>query len=230
MSATVSAASVSRATPRGTGRPIGYAAAKVFLYLTELAARGGGYRLKGVRGWADPGEIERHTQTWAVSDLLRVQVRRGRVIAYDARPPGERHPLWLYRVAQPGVDCLAESVNVWPAGVREPRLGGDPRVFLREGPLRAWQALKLASAPGRRARRVWVPDQPEWCPARELNALLAAEDEAVGRTARCFWSEDLRWMVRHSFADELVVDRTHVYKLTEAGVQLRPLEWRDPRS
>lgn len=230
MSVSVSPAPVSRAAPPATGRPLRYAAAKVLLYLTELAARDGGYRLRGVRGWADPGEIERRTQTWAVSELLRVQVRRGRVIAYDARRPGERHPLWLYRIAQPGVDCLAESVGVWPAGVRDPWPGGDPHVFLREGPLRAWQALKLASAPGRRTRRVWVPDQPEWCPARELNALLAAEDEAAGRTARCFWSEDLRWMVKHSFADEFVVERTHVYKLTAAGVQLRPLEWRDPGS
>jgi hypothetical protein len=204
-------------------------AAKVLLYLVELLARGGGYRLRGVHGWADPGEIERHSRTWAVSDLMRTQVRRGRVLAHDARPPGENRPLWLYRISQAGVDCLAESVGVWPAGVREPHPGGDPHVFLREGPVRAWQALVLASNPCVPCTREWVAEEPGWRSARELNALLASEDEAAGRTGRSFWSEDLRWMLTHRFADERVVERTHVYKLTEAGARLRPLEWQDPR-
>lgn len=229
MSPTGGAVKVSTGT-RVSRRALSYPAAKVLLYLVELVARGGGYRLRGVHGWADAGAIEHLSQTWAVGELLRAQARRGRVFAHDARPLGESHPLWLYRIAQPGVDCLAESVNVWPAGVRDPNQGGDPHVFLREGPLRAWQALVLAKDPARCGRRVWVPDQPQWRSARELNALLSSEDEAAGRRARCFWSEDLRWLVMRSFADECIVNRTHVYQLTEPGARLRPLEWQDPRS
>lgn len=225
-----STAQVSRAGARSSRGALSYPAAKVLLYLAELVARGGGYRLRGVHGWADAGAIEDLSQTWAVGELLRAQARQGRVFAHDARPPGESHSLWLYRIAQPGVDSLAELVNVWPAAVRDPRPGEDPHVFLREGPLRAWQALVLASDAGRRARRVWVPDQPEWRSARELNALLEEVDEAAGNPVRCFWSESIRWLVTHRFAEERVVGRTHVYKLTLAGAQLRPLEWRDPRS
>lgn len=226
-----SSAQVSSAGARASRRALSYPAAKVLLYLVELVARGGGYRLRGVHGWADPGTIEQHSKTWAVGELLRAQARRGRVLAHDARPLGESHPLWLYRIAQPGLDCLAESVNVWPAGVCDPNQGGDPQhVFLREGPLRALQALVLASDPARCSRRVWVPDQPQWRSARELNTLLASEDEAAGRRTRCFWSEDIRWLVMRAFADECIVDRTHVYQLSQTGARLRPLEWQDPRS
>lgn len=76
---------------------------------------------------------------------------------------------------------------------------------------------------GCRARCVWVPDQPQWRSARELNALLAEVDELAGRAVRCSWSENTRWLVRHRFADERIVERTHVYKLTLPGAELRPL-------
>lgn len=229
MSLTASTAQVSRGGTRALRGSLGYPAAKVLLYLAELAARDGGYRVRGVHGWADPGEIERQSRIWGVGELLRAQVRRGRVLAHDARPPGEGRPLWLYRISQAGADRLAESVGVWPAGVREPNPGGDPHVLLREGPLRAWQALVLALDPLMRPTRVWIPDEPCWRSARELNALLASEDNAAGRTQRGFWSEDLRWHLVHAFAAEQVVGRTHVYRITPAGAQLRPLEWRDPR-
>lgn len=225
MRPTGSAAKLSSAG--ATRRALSYPAANVLLYLVELVARGGGYRLRGVHGWADPGTIEQHSKTWAAGELLRAQARRGRVLAHDARPLGESHPLWLYRIAQPGMDCLAESAGVWPAGIRDPAPGGDPHVFLREGPLRAWQALVLGAAAARCGRRVWVPDQPQWRSARELHALLASEDAAAGRRARSFWSEDVRWLVMRAFADECIVDRTHVYQLTETGARLRPLEWQD---
>lgn len=211
--------------PRAT---LGYAAAKVLLYLLELHARGGGYRIRGMPGWAAAAGIERDTRTWGAGELLRVQARRGRVHAHDARAPGEARPTWLYRVAQPGADCLAESVGLWAAGVRDPRAGGDPHVLLREGPLRAWQALKLASNPYVPLTREWIADEPGWRSARELNALLVEADETAGRTTRCYWSEDMRWLVMRRFAEERVVDRTHVYRLTQAGAELRPLEWRDP--
>lgn len=230
MSRSGSAAQASRAGAPTSRGALSYPTAKILLYLVELVARDGGYRLRGVSGWVDPGEIERHTKTWAVGELMRAQARRGRVLAHDARPPGESRPLWLYRISQIGVDCLAESVGVWPAGVREPNPGGDPHVFLREGPLRAWQALVLATTPGIPCSREWVLEEPGWRSARELNALLASEDEAAGRTPRCFWNEDLRWMIAHKFADERVLERTHVYKLTKTGARLRPLEWKAPRS
>ncbi|MBB4635648.1 hypothetical protein [Longimicrobium terrae] len=211
------------------GGSLSYPTAKILLYLAELAARDGGYRLLGVRGWVDPSEIERQTRIWGAAELMRLQARRGRVLAHDARPPGEGRPLWLYRIAQVGVDSLAESVNVWPAGVGDPIPGGDPCVFLREGPLRAWEALVLASKLGGSAVGEWVPGEPEWRTARELNGLLTDEDAAPGAWTRCFWSEDLRWLVSHAFAEQQIVDRTHVYRLTCVGAALRPLEWRDAR-
>jgi hypothetical protein len=146
-SGTGPAPSVAHAGLRAPRTTLGYAAAKVLLYLLELHARGGGYRIRGMPGWADAATIECDTKTWGAGELLRVQARRGRVHAHDARAPGETRPTWLYRVAQPGADCLAESVGLWAAGVRDPKAGGDPHVLLREGPLRAWQALKLASNP-----------------------------------------------------------------------------------
>jgi hypothetical protein len=211
------------------GGSLSYPTAKILLYLAELAAREGGYRLRDVRGWVDPGEIERQTRIWGAAELMRLQARRGRVLAHDARPPGECRPLWLYRIAQVGVDSLAESANVCPAGVSDPMPGGDPHVFLREGPLRAWQALMLARNPGGPPTREWVPGEPEWRTARELNGLLADEDAAPGAWTRCFWSEDLRWHVSHVFAEQQIVDRTHVYRLTRVGAELQPLDWRDGR-
>jgi hypothetical protein len=211
--------------PRTT---LGYAAAKILLYLLELSARGGGYRIRSVQGWADAAAIERDTRTWGAGELLRVHARRGRVHAHDVRAPGEARPSWLYLVAQPGADCLAESVGLWAAGVRDPNAGGDPHVLLREGVLRAWQGLRLVSNPDLRLTRERLADGSDWRSARELNALLAEEDETAGRTARCFWSEDMRWLVMRRFAEECVINRIHVYRLTQAGAELRPLEWRDP--
>jgi hypothetical protein len=223
--------SVSAGAPvrlRVTKTALGYPAAKILAYLLELVAHGGGYKIRGVRGWADAAVIERNSTTWGAGEVLRVQARRGRILQHDVRVPGEGRPTWAYRICQPGADCLAEAVGAWAAGIRDPDRSYDTQVLLRDGVAAALRGLRISAAAQVTSCRVWIADEPHWRSAREINALLAEDDDAAGRVARACWSEDLRWLVTRKFAEELVLDRTHLYRLTEAGARLRPLEWRDP--
>lgn len=202
------------------GRP----SVMTLLVLAELVAADAGFRIRGVCGWALPSQIEPRANTWATADIMRAHVRMGRAITQDVRAPGETRPQWVYRVTQLGLDMLSSAVGVWPAGVCLPSTDSEDHVLLREGVVVALDALK-SSMPSACIGRIRIYEDRRWCSARELSQLLVEEDEATGMPPRSFMSEDLRWLVRHALAERRVVNRTYLYRITPAGLQVKPLVW-----
>jgi hypothetical protein len=203
-------------------------AIRALVFLLELAARDAGYLVRGVRGWASPQDVEEALGLWGSSELLSAQVQRGRAIREDVRAPGDTRPTYVYRISQKGIDVLAEAVGTAPAGIDEPR-HKPSGVWLREGVQVALDALRsVAESPDPRAR-VWIVGEVGWTSSPELKRILAKQDEDAGRSpGRTFLSEDLRWLVRLGYAEERIVGRNHVYRITRAGLELKVLEWREP--
>lgn len=109
-----------------------------------------------------------------------------------------------------------------------PPVQHEPRVLLRESVRHAIEGLRAALDPEVRPRRVWVEGEVGWRSSRELTSEMAKEDEAAGRPYRWFSSDDLRWLVRLGYAEERVIWKVHVYRLTSDGAALQPLDWDVP--
>jgi hypothetical protein len=206
-------------------------AVRVLVFLLDLAAQRAGYMVLGFSGWACADQIEAGARTWGTSELMRALARRGRVLQFDARAPGEVRPVWIYRISQTGADELAAFLGLAAAGVPAPANGEEPRILIRKSTWHAIEGLRAALDPAAKSGREWISGETGWRSSRELTTSMAREDEAAGTTSyRWFNSEDLRWLVRLRFAEERVIDRTHVYRLLPLGAALRPLEWKEPRN
>jgi hypothetical protein len=99
-------------------------------------------------------------------------------------------------------------------------------VLLADGAAAALDALRAAAEPEQTLGADM--DRGGAVSARELRKVLERVDEAAERPARWFLSEDLQWLVRHGLTKERVLGRTHLYRITPAGAEVRPLEWVDP--
>jgi hypothetical protein len=208
--------------------PPSHPAIRILAYLLELAAREGGYRVRGTRGWATAHEIEEALGTWGTPELMRAQAERQRVLSVDVRAPGESKAAFVYRIARRGVEVLAGAVGASPAGFSDPEHGAEKGVWLRDGVRVALEALRSAATDPRVEPREWAAGEPGWRTSRELTRMLEREDEAAGRSPACgFLSEDLQWLVRMGYADRRTSGKTHVYRVTPRGLDLEVLDWRD---
>ncbi len=80
-----------------------------------------------------------------------------------------------------------------------------------------------------RWERTWVVGQTGWRASRELTRLVEKEDEETGLSpGRSFFSEDLAWLARVGLADRQVVAKTHIYRVTPAGLAVQRLDWKEP--
>lgn len=203
-------------------------AIRVLTYLLELASRESGYRIHGVRGWATARDVEEGISTWSVSEVLSAQVQSGRVIRADVGASGDAKPVWAYRINQKGVDVLAAAVGTAAAGIDPPSGDRGAAVHIREGAWVALSALRNAMDNPPKHERIWVLGQSGWRSSRELTRLVEREDEEAGLSpGRCFFSEDLAWLVRIGYAEQKVVAKTHIYRLTPAGASVQRLEWKE---
>src|SRR5829696_3801676 len=67
-------------------------------YLRDLARRGGGYELRGVRGWAPAADVGDATGAFGAGDDLRSLAARGELIRADVSVPDATTPVWVYRI------------------------------------------------------------------------------------------------------------------------------------
>jgi hypothetical protein len=204
-------------------------AIRALTYLLELLSRDAGYLVHGVRGWATAQDVEDGTATWSASELMSGQAACGRVTRVDVRAPRDAKPVWVYRVTQKGVDALAVAVGTAPAGIDLPQ--GDPgsAVLIREGAWLALSALRSVAERPAAGEKMWVVGQSGWRSSQDLTRLVEKEGEETGLSpGRCFFSEDLAWLVRLGFASQQVVGKTHIYRLTSAGAAVQRLDWREP--
>lgn len=202
---------------------------RVLSYLLQLVCRDAGYRIHGVRGWATARGVEEGISTGSVSEILAAQARCGHVTRVDVRAPGDAQPVWAYRVTQKGVDALTAAVGTAPTGMDLPQGEPGAAVWIREGAWVALCALRSAVENPPQRERVWLVGESGWRSSRELTRLVEQEDEEAGLSpGRCFFSEDLAWLVRIGYAGHEVVAKTHIYRLTSAGGGVQRLDWKEP--
>ncbi len=214
------------ATPPAVSNPV----IRALAWLLDLAAQRAGYTVRGQPGWAGADEIEQGVRGWGTGEMMRAHAKRGRVLEYDARAPGETRPRWLYRISRKGAEELARTLGVGSPGVADPEEAAETRVLLRDSTQHVITGLQAALDPDVKPAREWIPGEPGWRSSRDLTLQMAREDGASGVDSdRWFTTEDIRWLVRLGFVEERVVDRTHIYRLRPSGAALRALEWRKPR-
>ncbi len=167
--------------------------------------------------------------TWSASELMSAQAECGRVTRVDVRAPGDARPVWVYRITRKGVDALAAAVRTAPAGIDHPREEKGEAAYIREGAWVALCALRSAVESPPRWEKTWVVGETGWRSSRDLTRLVEKEDEEAGLSpGRSFLSEDLAWLARVRLAERQVVAKTHVYRVTEAGLNVQRLEWKEP--
>lgn len=212
-----------------TSHPLPDPALTALAWLLDLAAQRAGFTVHGLPGWASAEHVESAVREWGTGELLRTQAKKGRVLQHDARALGERRPVWVYRISQQGMDALAQTLGISPAGVQDSAVGERVGPLVRESAQHALGALRAALDPDAKSGREWVRGEVGWRSSREITDQMAREDEAAGRRYRWFTTDDLRWLIRLGFAEGRVVGRTHVYRLTPVGAALEPLAWREPK-
>ena len=204
-------------------------AIRVLAHLLELVSRDAGYLIHGVRGWSTARGVEEGLSTWSASEVLAAQAQCGRAMRVDVRAPGDAKPVWAYRITQKGLDALAAAVGTAPAGIDPPRGDRGAAVWIPEGSWVALLALRSAVENPPKHEKIWIVGESGWRSSRQLTRLVEQEDEEAGLSpGRCFFSEDLGWLVRLGFADQRVVGKTHIYRLSPAGAAVHRLDWKGP--
>lgn len=206
-------------------------------YLRDQARRGGGYELRGVRGWATAADVGDATNTYRAGEHLTTAFKGGYVIREDVRVPGAPAPVWVYRITDETARRMAELEGTEHVPVQASGRSVGKRRYLRPGVKAALDALRYA-AENSSARRARIAGEPEWRTARELTNWLRAEGDRTG-DQRSFFSDDLTWAVKTGLIERRELppppNSPHsirpviVYRITAAGAAVKPLVWHDPK-
>jgi hypothetical protein len=204
-------------------------------YLRDLARRGGGYELRGVRGWATAADVADGTGAYPAGESLKAAFQRGDVIREDVSVAGAASPVWVYRITDETACRMAELEGVEHVPVQPSGAQVEQRAYLRPGVVAALDALSYA-AENSTARRARIPGEPEWRTARELTDWLRAEGDCTGHE-RSFLSDDLGWAVRTGLLErpELSpppnspIRPVIVYRITVKGAAVKALVWHEPK-
>jgi hypothetical protein len=203
-------------------------AIRALTYLLELVSRDAGYLVHGVRGWATAWAVEEAMSTWSASELMAGQAECGRMVRVDVRVPGDAKAVWAYRITQKGIDALAAVVGTAPVGIDPPWSERGAAVYIGDGAWVALGALRSVVENPQKWEKFWIVGETGWRSSRELTRLVELEDEEDGRSpGRTFFSEHLAWLARVGLADRRVVAKTHIYRVTPAGLAVQRLDWKE---
>lgn len=206
-------------------------------HLRDLARRGGGYELRGVRGWATAADVAKATALYHAGENLETAFQRGELIREDVSVPDAASAVRVYRISEETARRIAqlEGVEHVPLQASGPQV--EQRVYLRGGVITALDALRFA-AENSTSRRARITDEPEWRTARELTGWLRSEGDRTGQE-RSFLSDDLAWAIKNGLTERRELPPPPnsytsapvvVYRITVTGAAVRPLVWYDPMS
>ena len=200
------------------------------LYLWSLAAGGGGYEVRGVRGWAHRVDVEAGIGC-SILSLLPLLFRRRLLHRTDVRPPVSERPAWVYRLKDASVRAVAERTGaaLGPIPPLHPP-GGEPPVF---APRRKYRALLLMRAAHDDPDAPLRFGEPGWVAPRELG--IAADRERHGFLAAAeVTTADLRWLLRAGLVERRNApaprsgEAAILWRATKMGRRVRLLDWREP--
>lgn len=205
-------------------------------YFVRLVERGGGYLLRGVRGWAHPEDVRLAMRgiLWGECCIQLAQV--GLLIQELASAPQAATPDFVYRVTHCGIGKYSSfsGRSIAPP----PPLGlpdSEPRLYARHGAIWALQPLREARVKRSYPRR--VDGEGGWLTAAEIRKPLRDWNDRYGEPGvyRCFDDSTLRGLIVGGLVErqriKLAFGREApvvLYRATDAGQTAHLLEWRAP--
>lgn len=205
-------------------------------YLARIAARGAGYALRGVRGWAHADDVQRHCRGYRWRELLATLAEAGQLDQELVSPPGAMRASHVYRISAAGWEAARALTNE-PLPPIPP--AGPPETALRiHAPLEARMALEiLREAYERGPKPHRMKGEPGWLTSSELREPLDAWNEAHGSIGnyRSIQDTDLLALLQSG-----LIEKAHVklawgrarpvvlYRATEAGRTAELLDWHEP--
>jgi hypothetical protein len=204
-------------------------------YLARTAARGAGYELRGVRGWAHADDVRRHCRGYRWSELLAALAEAGQLDQELASPPGAMRASHVYRISAAGWETARALTNeplppVPPAGPPEKAL----RIHAPPDGRAALEILREAYERGPKPHR--MNGEPGWLTASELREPLDAWNQAYGSIGsyRSIQDTDLLALLQSGLIEKahvtLAWGRTRpvvLYRATEMGRTAEFLEWHE---
>jgi hypothetical protein len=205
-----------------TSSPTDPAVKALLLWLSDLDRRGGGYELRGVRGWTHikevPERLVRHTD-----GLPRLAERR-LVDRENIALPGRGTPFWLYRINARGAELAAVDAPAAPGPSEEAPL---PRMIFTDEQWAALMFMRKAKSEPIPAR--FIPKELGWRTIKEIR-----EGGAVRSRDLQVWPEDVSFLERAGLLEKRTaegVDRARpiiFYGVTDLGERVHRLERHDP--
>jgi hypothetical protein len=203
-------------------------------FLRLLAIHRAGYELGGVRGWAHINDLKDDLGGYFPEVLPRLH-KRGLLSHADVRAPGQKRPVWVYRINERGLAVMDDATPKEHKPVAWPRTddtGGAVYAPSRQrGALRMLrEAYDDPTVPERFGGRGWVS-------GRELGARVDLHNSKQrGRWRQPYISvdgTDLHWLVLWGFTerrDDLERAGVVYWRATEAGRVVRLLDWKTLRA
>ena len=205
-------------------------------YFAELAARGAGYELRGVCGWAHADDVQLRLRGYRWAELLSTLAASGQLDRERASPPQAKSPNYVYRITEKG---LQEARALLAAPLPSIPAPGSPesalRIHARPGGRWALEALREAYRRG--PKRYRMNGEPGWLTPSELREQITAWNRQHGDvgTYRAIHDTDTVALIAAG-----LIEKTHVtlawgrnapvvmYRATEAGRTAELLEWYEP--
>ena len=187
----------------------------ILLWLSDLDRRGGGYELRGVRGWTPSKDIAAALKRRITDELQRL-AERNLVDRENLALPRRESAFWMYRINARGAEL---------AGVEPPREPGPaevdppPRMVFSDS---QWAALLfMRAATTRPPARFYPQKEMGWRTIKEVRD---------GERGFQIWPEDVYQLERGGLVEKRSgegVARTRpivFYRVTEIGEQVQRLE------
>lgn len=195
----------------------------ILLWLSDLDRRGGGFEIRGVRGWTFPKDIAAALERRITDELTRL-AERHLVDRENIALPGRGMAFWMYRINSRGAGLAGVEP---PADPGPPEMAPPPRMVLTDP---QWAALlfmrtaKTQAAPARFTTR-----EVGWRTVKEIR-----EGASVRSRDLQVWPEDVYHLERGGLLEKRSapgVDRARpiaFYHITELGEQVERLERHEP--
>lgn len=207
-------------------------------YFAQLAARGAGYELRGVRGWAHADDVQRRHRGYRWGETLGIMAAAGQLDRELASPPEAKSASYVYRISEKGLRDARAVLSEPPPLIPAP---GPPesalRIYVRPGGLLALEALREAYRRGPKPHR--MNGEPGWLTPSELRQPADEWNRLHGSVCnyRVIQDTDIVALIQAG-----LMEKTHVtlawgrdkpvvlYRATVAGRTAELLEWYEPES
>jgi hypothetical protein len=195
----------------------------VLRWFSDLEQRGGGYELRGARGWAHHTEASKALARVLNDDLTSLALTRGFLDRENLALPGRALGFWLYRINAQG----AAAIGAPPPAPLGPNDNPSPRMIFSDAQWAALLYMRIAKTESLPAR--FQARETGWRTVKEIRGAASSRAHDLD-----VWAEDVYILERSNILEKRLepgVGRERpipFYRITPLGNSVRRLEWHTP--